>query len=196
MTLADDIRRAATAAAIRTGPRQRLGVVSAVSPLTVTLGGDTAAVAATTVASYVPVAADTVRVLVSPGAPPLILGPAPDPWHTVGGAGEPAFANTWANTGGSNRKAGFRRTSDGCVALAGWVKSTGAEGANSTIFTLPAGYRPDANVRFDSTAGNSGGTQVVSQMSISTAGLVVMITAATWGNVGLEVIKFALVGPA
>lgn len=181
--------------------RRRLVTVTAVSPstatATVTIAGDTSNPVAGVpyLASYVPSVGDVAAYDVVEGSPRLV-GVAADPWHTVGGAGEPAFANTWANTGGTNRKAGFRRTSDGCVALAGWIKSTGAEGANSTIFTLPAGYRPDANVRFDSTGGNSGGTQIVSQMSISTAGLVVMITAATWGNVGLEVIKFALVGPA
>jgi hypothetical protein len=71
--LADEIRRAATAAVVRLAPRQRLGVVATTSPLTVTLGGDTAAVPAATVSGYVPLAGDTVTVLVSPGAVPLIL---------------------------------------------------------------------------------------------------------------------------
>lgn len=73
MSLADDIRRAALAAVLRTAPRQRLGVVATVSPLTVTLGGDTVAVAAATVNGYVPLAGDTVVALVTPGAVPLIL---------------------------------------------------------------------------------------------------------------------------
>lgn len=73
MSLADEIRRAATAAVVRTAPRQRLGVVATTSPLTVTLGGDTAAVPAASVSGYVPLAGDTVTVLVTPGAVPLIL---------------------------------------------------------------------------------------------------------------------------
>jgi hypothetical protein len=71
--LAEEIRRAAQAAVVRTAPRQRLGVVATASPLTVTLGGDTAAVPAATVNSYVPLSGDTVTVLVAPGAVPLIL---------------------------------------------------------------------------------------------------------------------------
>lgn len=72
--LADEIRRAAQAAVVRTAPRQRLGVVGTVSPLTVTLGGDTAAVSAVTANGYAPLAGETVAVLVTPGAVPLILG--------------------------------------------------------------------------------------------------------------------------
>jgi hypothetical protein len=76
VSLADQIQQAALAAVLRTAPRQRLGAVAAVSPLTVTLGGDTAAVPATSLDSYPPVAGDTVTVLVSPGSSPLVLGKA------------------------------------------------------------------------------------------------------------------------
>lgn len=73
MSLADQIRQAASAAVLRIAPRQRLGAVVTTSPLTVTLGGDTAAVPAAAVNGYVPLAGDTVTVLVTPGAVPLIL---------------------------------------------------------------------------------------------------------------------------
>lgn len=76
MSLADDIRTAAVAAVLRIAPRQRQGVVAAISPLTVTLGGDTTAVPAAALGSWTPVAGVTVTVLVVPGAAPLILGPA------------------------------------------------------------------------------------------------------------------------
>jgi hypothetical protein len=76
VTLADEIRRAALAAVVRTAPRQRQGVVSTIAPLTVVLGGDTAAVPCTALAAYTPVAGMTVTVLVNPGAVPLVLGPA------------------------------------------------------------------------------------------------------------------------
>lgn len=179
--------------------RRRNASVTALSPLTVTLEGDSAAVPATTISGYVPVVSDAVRVLVSPGAPPLILGPAPDTWHTVGGASEPAFTASWANNGGSNRKAGFRRTTEGGVQLAGWVKTTSTESAASTIFTLPTGYRPDANVIRGGTSGNSGGAQVQTSLVVNTTGTVQLTSyagAVQWSNVGIEGFSFPLIGPA
>lgn len=121
-----------------------------------------------------------------------------DPWHTVGAAGEPAFAANWQNTGGSNRKAGFRRNSLGDVELAGWLSTTAAVTAPSTIFTLPAGWRPDANVILGRSAGNSGGSQVAISIVVNTNGTVQLTSFAgsvQWGNVGLEGISFPLVGP-
>ncbi len=65
-------------------------------------------------------------------------------WHVVGtGSGEPAFANSWVNFGGSQITAAFIRLPDGMVLLRGQVKS-GTIGA--AVFTLPAGYRPSAIV--------------------------------------------------
>jgi hypothetical protein len=74
VSLADQIRQAATAAVVRIATRQRIGVVVTASPLTVTLGGDTAAVSAATANGYLPVVGETVAVLVTPGAVPLVLG--------------------------------------------------------------------------------------------------------------------------
>jgi hypothetical protein len=48
--------------------------VTVASPLTVTLEGDSAAVNAVTLTSYVPVVGDVVQVLLNPGALPLVLG--------------------------------------------------------------------------------------------------------------------------
>jgi hypothetical protein len=83
-----------------------------------------------------------------------------DAWHTVGAAGEPAFAAGWSNLDGAgpNQRA-LRFTKDplGRVLLTGIVK-----GANSTvIFTLPAGYRPvRLNQIIDANA-SGGNAQVV-----------------------------------
>lgn len=129
---------------------------------------------------------------------PFVLGVlTPDTWHTVGGAGEPAFAGTWANVG-TNRKVGFRLNGYGGVDLCGWALTTAAATAPLTIFTLPVGYRPDAAVNFGRSAGNSGGTQVVCSINITTAGLVQLSSYAgsvQWGNVGLEGVSFSLIGP-
>ena len=70
------------------------------------------------------------------------LGPVPalqasEPWHEVGAAGEPAFQNTYTNSGGSFETAAFYKDGEGVVHLKGYVT-----GATATIFFLPPGYRP------------------------------------------------------
>ena len=70
------------------------------------------------------------------------LGPVPalkasEPWHEVGAAGEPDFQNTYANSGSGFETAAFYKDREGVVHLKGFVTGTG-----TTIFHLPAGYRP------------------------------------------------------
>lgn len=192
--MSDRLRAAMRAVVIQHAVRRRNASVTALNPLTVTLEADTVAVPAVAITGYVPVADDAVQVLITPGSPPLILGPAPDTWHTV-----TSFSGTWTNTGGSNRKVGYRRTATGGVELAGWAKSTAGETAPSTIFTLPAGYRPDAAVIRGGTSGNAGGSQVSTSLVVNTSGTVQLTSYAgsvTWGNVGLEGYTFPLIGPA
>lgn len=62
-------------------------------------------------------------------------------WHYVGEAGEPAFQNSWANLGSSNKLA-FRIREAGVVDVQGII-TPGTLGA--TIFTLPDGYRPTSS---------------------------------------------------
>jgi hypothetical protein len=181
---------------------RRLAVATAVDKVagtvTVNIGGDTTVpVDVPYAACCVPSVGDTLVLDVVAGAGLAIAGQ-PDRWHTIGAGGEPAFAGTWAVVG-ANRKAGFRRTDDGGVELAGWLLTTTATAAPNTIFTLPAGWRPDAAITIGRTAGNSGGTQVATSINISTAGLVQLTAYAgsvQWGNVGLDGIRFALTGPA
>lgn len=61
-------------------------------------------------------------------------------WHLVGGAGEPAFANSWVNVAGA-RAMRFSKDAFGFVHLEGRI-SGGASAA--AAFTLPVGYRPGA----------------------------------------------------
>lgn len=77
---------------------------------------------------------------------PWRFGPVCDTeWHLVGGAGEPAFANSWVNFGATDAyPAGFKLVSDTAVRLRGLVKSGTI---TTTIFTLPVGYRPLYSVR-------------------------------------------------
>jgi hypothetical protein len=66
--------------------------------------------------------------------------------HDIGGAGEPAFQNSWANFGGGWQEARFWKTPDGMVHIEGLV--AGGTVPTSVVFTLPAGYRPGANLIF------------------------------------------------
>lgn len=61
-------------------------------------------------------------------------------WRKVGDPGEPSLQNSWVNFGGFYAPAGFRRDYLGLVYLRGMVK-TGT--INTTIFSLPPGYRPE-----------------------------------------------------
>jgi hypothetical protein len=58
-------------------------------------------------------------------------------WHVIGGAGEPAFTNSWTNYGAGWSTAAFRRV-NGVVHLRGLIAS-GTVGSGA--FVLPAGYR-------------------------------------------------------
>lgn len=57
----------------------------------------------------------------------------------------PTLLNSWVNFGSGNQVAGFFRDANGFVHLRGMVKSGTLTLA---AFTLPAGYRPSANVNF------------------------------------------------
>jgi len=70
-----------------------------------------------------------------------------DSIHLVGAAGEPAFANSWVNAGSPWMVACFTKDNLGYVHIWGFVKS-GTATAGTTIFTLPAGYRPSAHLTF------------------------------------------------
>jgi hypothetical protein len=73
-------------------------------------------------------------------------GPIADHWHYIGGSGEPAFLNGWANVGTADTLARFKKV-NGIVYVQGRV--TRAAGAsNTSIFTLPAGYRPSNETEF------------------------------------------------
>lgn len=67
-----------------------------------------------------------------------------EPDHIVGAASQPAFMNGWvSHTAAGFGPVRFWKTSDGWVHLAGVAKSTAVAGApQTTIFTLPVGYRP------------------------------------------------------
>lgn len=69
-------------------------------------------------------------------------------WHVVGDPGEPAYENSWQayDSGTTWGGAEFMKDSLGFVHIRGLVKRS--TGSNATIFTLPAGYRPNRHVLF------------------------------------------------
>ena len=91
-----------------------------------------------------------------------------EPWHAVGGAGEPAFQNSWVNDTLGGPLA-FRKTPDGRVYVRGAIKS-GTDG--STVFVLPVGYRPSYVRYFDTlvTGGASGAYVAVATDGAMTLG--------------------------
>lgn len=64
----------------------------------------------------------------------------------------PTLINGWVNFGGAYQAAGYWKDSDGVVHLTGVVKSGSA---GTTIFVLPAGYRPAASELFTYVAGGA-----------------------------------------
>lgn len=74
-------------------------------------------------------------------------------WHPVGGAGEPAFQNAWANYGGGYQAAQFSKSDDGWVNVRGLI-GAGTATAGTVIFTLPAGFRPAAPGIFSTQSGD------------------------------------------
>lgn len=85
-------------------------------------------------------------------------------WHAVGGAGEPAFENSWVNLGAGYDSAGFAKDAIGRV----WIKGMAKDGNPTTVFTLPAGYRPSATITLPiETSAN-----VIGKLTISAAGAV------------------------
>lgn len=106
-----------------------------------------------------------------------------DPWHTIGGAGEPTFAAGWSNaTAGvpaGTPSAGFRKDSANNLHLRGYVAGT----SGSPVLTLPAGYRPSGTV--SKATLHAGSTQGSAMIRIDTAGVVTIFlitgTAPTGG---------------
>ena len=83
---------------------------------------------------------------------PGLVYPVYEDWHYVGGTDEPAFENSWSNLGTYSAMA-FRLRETGIVDLVGAVQHSGD--SNTTIFTIPVGYRPSDVTFITGTADSS-----------------------------------------
>ena len=101
---------------------------------------------------------------------PGLVYPTWEDWHYVGDTGEPAFQNSWGNSG-ATQQLGFRIRETGIVDIQGDI-SGGT--ALAVIFTLPVGYRPSANAFYSTTGYVSGGADeyLAATVNVTTAGYV------------------------
>lgn len=145
--------------------------------------------------SYHPVIGDTVWIAKN-GRDTLILGKIvipggleQDPIHYVGDTdhGEPAFLNNWQNYGNDGTftydSVGFYKDPDGWVHLSGLIKNTSGSAADSVMFTLPTGYRPDYEVRVPESAAATGYAAVMWPIQVDTNGNVHASNAGAYGNI-------------
>lgn len=96
----------------------------------------------------------------------------------------PTLLNSWANSGGSERAAGYYKDRSGRVHLMGSIKS-GTLGVNA--FVLASGYRPSATLRFAVMSNNAFGYVSVD----SSGGVVVQVGSNV--EVHLDGISFTTV---
>ena len=68
------------------------------------------------------------------------LSRANENWHEIGTDGEPAFENSWTNSGGDYNTCAFKFNAEGQVLYKG---QAGGGTPNTTIYTLPVAYRSD-----------------------------------------------------
>jgi hypothetical protein len=112
--------------------------------LFVALGGTSYAAIATLPANSVGTVQLKNRAVTSSKINATGLAIEPEAWHEIGAPGQPAFQSGWVNESTTFTTAAFYKDPFGRIYLKGYVK--GGTGLDSTIFTLPPGYRPSKNV--------------------------------------------------
>lgn len=106
-------------------------------------------------------------------------------WHSVGATGEPAFSSGWANLGGGQVALQFKLLPTNAVHIIGVVSA--ASSTTTTMFTLPAGYRPTSQV--EAPVAPHTGTVTGLFLAVNTSGTVVMTGSSnTSGNITINAI--------
>lgn len=89
----------------------------------------------------------------------------------------------FANFGGGFAVCAYRVAADGKVIVKGLVATT--SGTPTNIVQLPVALAPSENLR-RATSGNSSGSDAFAALTITTAGIVMATTAATWANLSID----------
>jgi hypothetical protein len=112
-------------------------------------------------------------------------------WREIGSGGNPAFVNSFSNFGGAFETVAFKLMPDGTVQFKGTGTRTGDTPDNTSMFTLPAGFRPGQTVIMPiANASNISGSVTGPAIRVDSAGVVTL-----WGfsNVATNT-SFALDG--
>jgi len=104
-------------------------------------------------------------------------GSGADSWHYVGGAGEPAFANSWQNNGGGYSTVAFKKVGDVVFFRGLAYRPSGA--STATVFTLPVGYRPSQQCWLHM-AGYNSATYISGRLDIASTGTVTPVVATIY----------------
>lgn len=107
----------------------------------------------------------------------------------VGTPGNPDFGVGWDNLGPSFTPTGFYKDGFGVVHLQGTLD---APGSASTIFTLPAGYRPDPSWNFNQFSVTADGNEAAI-VQVDFDGAVRVLVSTVGDNVSLNGITFRAV---
>jgi hypothetical protein len=86
------------------------------------------------------------------------------------------FTNSWVNYGSGYDTCGYYKDALGFVHLKGLVKS-GSLG--TSVFTLPAGYRPATDKIFVTIGSNDGSNHALGRVTVNDSGTVVVTLAGT-----------------
>lgn len=105
---------------------------------------------------------------------------APEAWISV------TFAGSWANF--STYSVKYYKDRTGVVRLRGMAFLSPTPGAESTIFTLPSGYRPGQEMNIASIGNN--GTTSLARIRITTGGAVSFVSGASSSWLSLDNIQF------
>ena len=97
--------------------------------------------------------------------------PAVESWQT------PTFQNGWENLGAEWQTARYTKTPQGVVHIQGLVRN----GIANTIFTLPSGYRPNADLILATFSGSS-----AARINVRDTGVVEMSTGGTSGWISIN----------
>jgi hypothetical protein len=117
----------------------------------------------------------------------------PGPWHRVGDPGQPRFVRPWTNFNLPiwNQTA-FRKTPDNYLELRGVLRSPTNTTSPTTIFFLPAGYRPAREIKVGVTSSDRAFHETFGSIQIFPTGEVLCLDVTDERMVSLDGIRIPL----